>query len=62
MERANEAAVLADADLQVVNGGGMIVGPIVGTSVESQQRAALQRRLTEIYLSNHPIDFRPHLP
>ena len=58
MERSNEAAVLADAELEAVNGG----ATIVGTSVESQQRAALQRRLTDIYLSNHPVDFRPHLP
>jgi hypothetical protein len=58
MERSFKIGALTDADLEVVNGG----ATIVGVSVESQQRAALQQRLTDIYLSNHPIDFRPHLP
>jgi len=54
MERAQE---LTDAELEAVNGGA-----IVGISVESQKRLELQQRLTDIYLSNHPVDFRPHLP
>jgi hypothetical protein len=56
MERGE--SMLADAELEAASGG----ATIVGTSLESQQRAALQQKLTDIYRSNHPIDFQPHLP
>jgi hypothetical protein len=50
MKRSDEIGALSDLELDVVSGG------LLAISVESQQRLALQQRLTEIYRSNHPTE------
>jgi bacteriocin-like protein len=51
MERSDKA-VLSDTELESVSGGAIF-------SVETQQRIALQQRLTDAYLSSHPVELGP---
>jgi hypothetical protein len=57
MERAQEN-MLMDAELDAVSGG----ATIVGISIENQKAIAMQQKLTDIYLANHPVSFQPNLP
>ena len=57
MKHAQEN-MLMDAELEAVSGG----ATIVGLSIENQKTIAMQQKLTDIYLANHPVSFQPHLP
>ena len=56
---AGEPAVLTDAQVDCVTGGG--TSSIVGFSVDTQNVIALRQELSEAYQSTHPAHW-PHAP